>query len=156
MPPAYVAWRAGTSNRVVGPARQAGNWFLGSLTGLQIRAQLLLLAESIPWNRFLGSLNVYNFGLLSASVSPTGRSWILISSIYRRIQIFTAAAILVQGTRMTLRYRFCNSKIHYSTYCELCFKEFVSFDCPFKNSVRFIVWFVTDIPLLSPVSSWTA
>jgi hypothetical protein len=29
--PAYVAWRAGTSNRVVVPARQAGNRFLGSL-----------------------------------------------------------------------------------------------------------------------------
>jgi hypothetical protein len=27
---AYVAWRAGKSNRVVVPARQAVNWFLGS------------------------------------------------------------------------------------------------------------------------------
>jgi hypothetical protein len=35
----YVAWRAGTTNRVVVPARQAGNRFLGSLKGLQIRAQ---------------------------------------------------------------------------------------------------------------------
>ncbi len=36
---AYVAWRAGTTNyRVVVPARQAGNRFLGSLKGLQIRA----------------------------------------------------------------------------------------------------------------------
>ncbi len=40
IPPAYVAWRAGTSNRVV-PARQAGNRFLGSLKGLQIRALYL-------------------------------------------------------------------------------------------------------------------
>jgi hypothetical protein len=39
IPPVYVAWRAGTTNRVVVPARQAGNRFLGSLTGLQIRAQ---------------------------------------------------------------------------------------------------------------------
>jgi hypothetical protein len=38
-PPAYVAWRAGTTNRVVIPACQAGNQFLGSLKGLQIRAQ---------------------------------------------------------------------------------------------------------------------
>jgi hypothetical protein len=38
IPPAYVAWRAGTTNRVVVPARQAGNRFLGSLKGLQIRA----------------------------------------------------------------------------------------------------------------------
>jgi hypothetical protein len=36
-PTAYVAWLAGTTNRVV-PARQAGNRFLGSLKGLQIRA----------------------------------------------------------------------------------------------------------------------
>ncbi len=38
--PAYVpvAWRAGKTNRVVVPARQAGNRFLGSLKGLQIRA----------------------------------------------------------------------------------------------------------------------
>ncbi len=35
---AYVAWRAGTTNRVVVPARQAKNRFLGSLKGLQIQA----------------------------------------------------------------------------------------------------------------------
>jgi hypothetical protein len=39
IPPAYVAWRAGTRNSVVVPARQAGNRFLGSFKGLQIRAQ---------------------------------------------------------------------------------------------------------------------
>ncbi len=38
IPPAYVAWRAGTSNRVVVPGRQAGNRFLGSLKGLQIES----------------------------------------------------------------------------------------------------------------------
>ncbi len=38
IPPAYVAWRAGTTNRVVVPARQDGNRYLGSLKGLQIRA----------------------------------------------------------------------------------------------------------------------
>jgi hypothetical protein len=36
---AYVAWQAGTTNRVVVPVRQAENRFLGSLKGLQIRAQ---------------------------------------------------------------------------------------------------------------------
>ncbi len=36
--PAHVAWRAGTTNSVAVPARQAGNRFLGSLKGLQIRA----------------------------------------------------------------------------------------------------------------------
>jgi hypothetical protein len=36
--PAYTACRAGTTNRVVVPARRAGNRFLGSSKGLQIRA----------------------------------------------------------------------------------------------------------------------
>ncbi len=35
----YVAWRAGMIERVFVPARQAENRFLGSLKGLQIRAQ---------------------------------------------------------------------------------------------------------------------
>jgi hypothetical protein len=39
IPPAYVAWRAGTTNRVGVPARQVGNRFLGSFIGLQIRAR---------------------------------------------------------------------------------------------------------------------
>ncbi len=40
IPPAYVACRAGTTNRTVVPARQAGNRFLASLKGLQIRSLL--------------------------------------------------------------------------------------------------------------------
>ncbi len=40
----YVAWRAGTSKRVVVSARQSGSRFLGSLKGLQIRAQVSLIA----------------------------------------------------------------------------------------------------------------
>jgi hypothetical protein len=38
MPLAYVAWRVGTTYMVVVPVRQAGNRFLGSFKGLQIRA----------------------------------------------------------------------------------------------------------------------
>ncbi len=38
---ASVAWRANTSNRFVVPVRQAGNRYLDSLKGLQIRAQFL-------------------------------------------------------------------------------------------------------------------
>ncbi len=37
--PAHVAWRASSTNRVFVRARQAGNRYLGSLKGLQIRAQ---------------------------------------------------------------------------------------------------------------------
>jgi hypothetical protein len=37
IPPAYVAWRAGTICRAVVPTCQAGNRFLGSLKGLKYR-----------------------------------------------------------------------------------------------------------------------
>jgi hypothetical protein len=53
IPPAYVAWQAGTTNRVVVPTRQAWNRFLGSLEGLQIRAlnhypkEFLLIQSSL-------------------------------------------------------------------------------------------------------------
>jgi hypothetical protein len=50
IPPAYVAWRAGTSNSVI----------------VYEPARLHKLTESIPWNRFLGSWNVYKFGLWKA------------------------------------------------------------------------------------------
>ncbi len=43
IPPAYVAWRAGMTNRVVVPARQAGNRFMGSFKGLQIGSCILLV-----------------------------------------------------------------------------------------------------------------
>jgi hypothetical protein len=39
IPPAYVVGEAGTKNRIAVPACQAGNRFLGSLKGLQMRAQ---------------------------------------------------------------------------------------------------------------------
>jgi hypothetical protein len=38
IPQAFVAWWPSSTNRVVVPARQAGNRFLGSSKGLQIRA----------------------------------------------------------------------------------------------------------------------
>jgi hypothetical protein len=49
IPPAYVAWRAGTSNRVVAPARQTGNRFLGSLKSFQIRAHGFIWWKSSAW-----------------------------------------------------------------------------------------------------------
>jgi hypothetical protein len=45
IPPAYVALRSGTSNRVVVPARQGENRFLGSLKRLQIRAQFVMISR---------------------------------------------------------------------------------------------------------------
>jgi hypothetical protein len=42
IPPAYEAWRAGTRNRVVVLARQAGNQFLESSKGLEIRPLVYL------------------------------------------------------------------------------------------------------------------
>ncbi len=47
IPPSYVAWRSGTTSRVVVRARQAGNRFLGSLKGLQIRA--LVSGSLLNW-----------------------------------------------------------------------------------------------------------
>ncbi len=52
LPLTFVAWRAGTTNRVVVPTRQAGNRFLGSLKGLQIRAQSYLLSTSWCWQTY--------------------------------------------------------------------------------------------------------
>jgi hypothetical protein len=46
-PPAYVTLRADTTYRVVVPARQAGNRWLGSLKGLQIRALCTGTAELV-------------------------------------------------------------------------------------------------------------
>ncbi len=44
---AYVAWRAGTSNRVVASTYQAGKRFLGSIKGIQIRSQAARLLMSL-------------------------------------------------------------------------------------------------------------
>ncbi len=56
IPPAYVAWRVGTKNRVVVPVRHAGNQFLGSLKGLQIQALIRI-------NLQMTSQNVWNMSL---------------------------------------------------------------------------------------------
>ncbi len=46
IPPAYVPWRTGTTNRIVVAARQAGNRFLSSLKGLKIRALYARMGEA--------------------------------------------------------------------------------------------------------------
>ncbi len=46
----YSLWRAGTSIRIVLPARQAGNRFLGSLKSLQNRA-LMSLNSKVGFQR---------------------------------------------------------------------------------------------------------
>jgi hypothetical protein len=51
IPPAYVAWRACTTNRVVVQARQAVNRFLGSFEGLQIRYELRGKIGMLIWIR---------------------------------------------------------------------------------------------------------
>ncbi len=59
IPPAYLAGRAGTSYRVVVPARQTGNRFLGSLKGLQIRSGLNSLP--LPFNIYMDDFyNIVN------------------------------------------------------------------------------------------------
>jgi hypothetical protein len=66
---AYVAWRAGKSNRVFEPARQDGNRFLGSLKlkSLQIRAPRLQEENMAPYWRSLTAQSGQNLcGLKSA------------------------------------------------------------------------------------------
>jgi hypothetical protein len=55
--PAYVACLAGTTKRVVAPARQPENRFLGSIKGLQIRAQPLSLLV-VGWGGFATGFDV--------------------------------------------------------------------------------------------------
>ncbi len=59
--PVYVAWRAGTTNRVVVPARQAGNRFLGSLKGLQIQAQGSSMGFGLSGGKGLAMSNQRSF-----------------------------------------------------------------------------------------------
>ncbi len=67
---AYLAGRTGTTNMVVVPARQAGNRFLGSLKGLQIRAQLQLHHFSF-WDRIKKNLKSNIWGLFKLSFTGT-------------------------------------------------------------------------------------
>jgi hypothetical protein len=70
--PAYVVWRVGTTNRVVVPARQAGNRFLGSLKSLQIRA-LAGTAALVVVCLICGSLIVHFSFPLSPSECQSNR-----------------------------------------------------------------------------------
>jgi hypothetical protein len=69
IPPACVDWRAGTTNRVIVPARQAGNRFLGSLKGLQIRAQYHRMARG-TYENIGGPLSFWTFLPISSFGSP--------------------------------------------------------------------------------------
>jgi hypothetical protein len=59
----HVEWRANTTNRVVVPAPQAGNRFLGSLKGLQIRALAELFLELILPQAILNSTQSFFAGI---------------------------------------------------------------------------------------------
>ncbi len=80
--PADVAWRASTSNRVVVPARQAGNRFLGSLKGLQIRAQY---DNPIP-TRFLSPIDGLKIPALSSGAPFVHRKWHLTQRVWVPVQ----------------------------------------------------------------------
>ncbi len=71
IPPAYAAWRAGTSNRVVARARQDGNRFLGSLKGLQIRGSVFPVKTRVTVSgvQFCAFLNPGRNSLLPPSLS---------------------------------------------------------------------------------------
>jgi hypothetical protein len=66
IPPAYVAWRAGTKNRVVVPARQAGNRFLGSFKGFKIRTLYAIKSTGTFWQNIdKYSVHMYTWICLS-------------------------------------------------------------------------------------------
>ncbi len=60
--PTCVAWQAGTRKRVVVPARQAGNRFLVSLKGLQIRALYIVQYSTLLFVRNI-SIEFSHFSL---------------------------------------------------------------------------------------------
>ncbi len=64
IPPAFVAWRACTLNRVVVTARQLVNRFLGSLKGLQILAQRVYTVK----NCFARFLSLVGMSLIKVSL----------------------------------------------------------------------------------------
>ncbi len=87
IPSAYVAWRAGTTNRVVVPARQATNRFLGSLKGLQIRAQNI---------KFVPRHSYWSFPL----VNGIEKSRLLVVTIYRIWLSYFIRTVLIEMQRV--------------------------------------------------------
>jgi hypothetical protein len=111
--------------------------FLASIDCSKIPAQAAdRLAESVPWNRFLGSLNVYKFGLRRSSVSfdtlfpefyyknsrkqsITYCCWAKMQYLRRyflkeRIYIFTETVVLKKENKCVICDRICNDK------CVIC------------------------------------
>jgi hypothetical protein len=67
------------TNRVVAQARHAGNQFLGSLKGLQIRARCKICVITVPHdgNRFLGYINLERrLGMDSQHAGPVQRPYL--------------------------------------------------------------------------------
>ncbi len=81
IPPAYLARRAGTKNRVVVLAHQGGNRFLGPSIGLQIRAQSPeSIPPHLPWatlcqSRLYPPIWVFGFGLCVAYLNAERQLW---------------------------------------------------------------------------------
>ncbi len=112
--PAYVAWRASTTNRVFVPARQAGNRFLGTLKGPQIRAQKQLdilgwLCKTIRVSLSLATtLYRAQFELLDS---------IVLTSLVRQLtrQYFVAHTVLLQfiiQTNLVYHKEVCNYTVN--------------------------------------------
>ncbi len=87
IPPAHVAWQAGTTNRVVVPARQAGNRFLWSLKGLRIRALLWYISVncgcSVP-NQTASTLTILVLAGHHRSSPKPGTSLVVIPFVISR------------------------------------------------------------------------
>jgi hypothetical protein len=96
-PPAYVAWLAGTTNRVVVPAHQAGNRFLGSLKGLQNWA---LAIDNYNIEKKQG--NIYQLTLQDYSLNTGKKARAVVISPYRQ-KLSENGHIFMRNVRTVLR-----------------------------------------------------
>jgi hypothetical protein len=87
-----IACRADTTNRIVVPVRQAVNRFLGSLKGLQIRAQIYGRTYSYYLNPSTGGLILYH--RLNIKLD--------LLSIWAPCHVMCTAVLIVQQGRATV------------------------------------------------------
>jgi hypothetical protein len=124
IPPAYLSCRAGTTNKVVVPARQAGSRFLGSLKGLQIRAQVHVYIQCVAEGRrgsgpqidkhlppstftgqFLRKADIYRVWCLYRYLVHVSRASLSLERHARQRRTITSAAAQEEGAPLTKTMR---------------------------------------------------
>jgi hypothetical protein len=103
IPPAYVAWRTGTKNRVFVPIRQAGNRFLGSFKALQIRALEDRYDNPIP-TRFLDCSKIPGLTWSPSTICLPGSSWS--TGWEERLNMYTCTIRVILSTDLKFLIKF--------------------------------------------------